>query len=253
MDSLQGKIAIVTGAASGMGDAIAKLFINRGANVVLADVNTDYLDQICSEVKCTSNNILSVTTDVSKQKDLENLMTQTLEKFGSVDIVINNAGIMDNFTTLGNLEMSYWQKVMDINVKGPTILSKLAIQYWLEEKKPGVVINIASVGGLFGARGGVSYVTSKHAIIGLTRNIASVYREDNIRAVAIAPGSIETNIGASINHPDMKGMEALNREVSQGPTGQPLDIAQAAAFLASDEAKFVNGTVLTVDGGWTGA
>ncbi|MBQ4279220.1 MAG: SDR family oxidoreductase, partial [Rikenellaceae bacterium] len=124
---------------------------------------------------------------------------------------------------------------------------------WLKRKKPGVIINTASVGGMFGARGGVSYVTSKHAIIGLTQNIAAVYREDNIRAVAVAPGDIRTNIGNTLKNPNQKGMQALVRYVAEGPTGEALDVANVVVFLASDEARFVNGTIVTVDGGWTGA
>ncbi len=155
--------------------------------------------------------------------------------------------------TVGDLNTETWDRVMDVNIKAPAILSQLCINYWLKEKKAGVIINTTSVGGLFGARGGVSYVCSKHAIIGLTKNIASVYREDNIRSVAVAPGSVNTNIGNTLNQPNMKGMQALMHYVAEGPIGDARDIANVIVFLASDEAKFVNGTVVTVDGGWTGA
>jgi NAD(P)-dependent dehydrogenase (short-subunit alcohol dehydrogenase family) len=159
---------------------------------------------------------LGIKTDITKQEELQNLFDRTIEHFGTVDILINNVGILDNFMTVGDLDIHLWQKVMDVNV-------------------------------------GVSYVTSKHAIIGLTKNIASVYRDDHIRAVAVAPGSINTNIGNTLKQPNQKGMEALTHYGADGPIGDPIDVANVIVFLASDEAKFVNGTVVTVDGGWRGA
>ncbi len=253
MSSLKGKIAIVTGAGSGMGEAIAKLFAEKGIKVVLADFNEESLKRVTSEIEKKGSQALAVLADVSKKEDLENLVEKTVSTFGTVDFLINNAGIMDNFMSVDELDLQLWQKVMDINVKGPTILSQLVIRHWLENKKPGVIVNTASVGGMFGARGGVSYVSSKHAVIGLTKNIASVYREDNIRAVAIAPGSVHTNIGDTLKNPDKKGLSALTHYVATGPMGEAIDVANVIAFLVSDEAKFVNGTVVTVDGGWTGA
>lgn len=253
MECLKGRVAIVTGAASGMGEAIVKLYAEKGIKVVVADLNEEAINRVVSEIKTISPCVLGVKADVSKPDDLQNLIKSTIEEFGTIDILINNAGILDSFMTVGNLDLKVWEKVMDVNVKGPTILSKLVINYWLENKKPGVIINTASVGGMYGARGGVSYVTSKHAVIGLTKNIAAVYREDNIRAVAVAPGGVNTNIGNSLKKADPKGLNALNALVAAGPTGDPIDVANVVVFLASDEAKFVNGTVITVDGGWTGA
>lgn len=251
--SLEGKVAIVTGAGSGMGEAIAKLFAEKGAKVAAADMNEESIRKVVTDIEEKGGAIVGVVADVSKVEDLENLVSKTLEKFGTVDILVNNAGIMDNFMTVGELDVKVWEKVMDVNVKGPTILSKLVVNHLLEKKKCGVIINTASVGGMFGARGGVSYVTSKHAVIGLTKNIASVYRDDKIRAVAIAPGEVKTNIGNTLRNPNQKGMHALTQYVASGPMGEAMDVANVVVFLASDEAKFVSGTVVTVDGGWTGA
>jgi NAD(P)-dependent dehydrogenase (short-subunit alcohol dehydrogenase family) len=253
MNSFDKKVVIITGAGSGMGEAIARLFAEKGARVVIADMNEEWLKKTCKEINGEGFSALGVVADVSKKEDLENLVNKTIDTFKTVDILINNAGIMDNFMPVDDLDIKLWEKVMDINVKGPTILSQLVIKQLLKEKKPGVIINTASVGGMFGARGGVSYVSSKHAIIGLTKNIAAVYREDNIRCVAIAPGSVNTNIGKTLNHIDQKGVNALNKYVAAGPLGNPQDVANVVVFLASDEAKFVNGTVITIDGGWTGA
>lgn len=250
---LEGRVAIITGAGSGMGEAIAKLYAEKSIRVVVADIDENSVKRVVSDIEKIMPCVLGIKTDITKPDDLQNLIDKTLEKFGTIDILINNAGILDNFMTVGDLDINLWQKVMDVNVKAPTMLSQLVINFWLKEKKPGVIINTTSVGGMFGARGGVSYVSSKHAIIGLTKNIASVYREDNIRAVAVAPGGINTNIGNTLKKPNQKGMEALTRYVAEGPTGEPADVANVIVFLASDEAKFINGTVVTVDGGWTGA
>lgn len=253
MKSLEGKIAIITGGGSGMGEAISKLFAEKGAKIVLADLNPESLKKVCTDIEAKGYPALGIIADVSKNEDLENLVAKTISTFGTIDILVNNAGILDSFMSVSELNLDLWQKVMAVNVKGPTILSQLAICHWLANKKPGVIINMASVGGMFGARGGVSYVTSKHAVIGLTKNIASVYREDHIRAVAVAPGDIKTNIGNTLKNPDKKGMQALTQYVATGPTGEANDVAQVIAFLASDDARFVNGTIITVDGGWTGA
>lgn len=253
MKSLENKIAIVTGSGSGMGEAIVKLFAEKGAKVVVSDLNKESVNKVVTEITDNGYTALGLIADVSKKEDLDNLIKETISHYGSFDILINNAGILDSFMTVGDLDINLWQKVMDVNVKGPTILSQLAINHWLEKKKPGVIINTASVGGMFGARGGVSYVTSKHAIIGLTKNIASVYREDKIRSIAVAPGDIKTNIGNTLKNPNQKGMHALMQYVATGPTGEAIDVANVIAFLASDEALFINGTVITIDGGWTGA
>lgn len=253
MESLKGKVGIVTGAASGMGEEIAKLFAEKDIRVVVADLNPDAIKRVVSEIEGRGHKALGVTADVSKQADLERLVGLTIKEFGGIDYLINNAGILDNFMTVGDLNLDIWQKVMDVNVTGPAMLSQLVINHWLESKKPGVIVNTASVGGMFGARGGVSYVTSKHAVIGLTKNIASVYRADNIRAVAVAPGDIKTNIGNTLKSPNQKGMDALMQYVATGPTGEAIDVANVVAFLITDKAKFINGTVITIDGGWTGA
>ncbi len=253
MKTSHNRIAIVTGAASGIGEAIANVLAEKGVSLALADVNADSLQRVVEQVKAKGVEAVGIVTDIAKREELEKLVEKTLAHFGTVDYLVNNAGIMDNFVSVDELDLALWERVMDINVKGPTILCQLAIRHWLKEKKPGVIVNTASVGGMFGARGGVSYVTSKHAVIGLTQNIAAVYRADNIRCVAVAPGSIQTHIGDTLRNPAQKGLAALTQYVAQGPLGQAVDVAQVVAFLVSDQAKFVNGTVVTVDGGWTGA
>lgn len=248
---LKDKVAIVTGAASGIGRAIAVLFAQEGAKVVAADINESAVKQLAEEVTQQGGTIKGIKTDMSAESDIQAMINTALNDFGGLDILVNNAGIMDNFLTIGNLTNEVWDRVISVNLTGPFKACRLAIPQMIKQSTGGVVINISSVGGLFGTRGGAAYVTSKHGLIGLTKNIASTYGKKGIRCNAIAPGGIATNIGDTITEPDMLGMEALNKGTGEAPMGQPMDLAYAALYLASEESKFVNGTTLVIDGGWT--
>lgn len=248
---LKDKVAIITGAASGMGEACAKLFALEGAKVIVSDINKDNINRVVDYINNNNGEAYGIYCDVGVQQDIINLVEKTIEKYGRLDILMNNAGIMDNFIPVGDLDEDLWDRVMNINLKGPYLLSKEAIRYFLNNEIAGTIINVSSVGGLFGARGGASYVASKHGLIGLTKNTASAYREYGIRCNAIAPGGIKTGIGATITKPHRIGASVLAKTTGQTPMGEPEDIAYTALYLASDEAMFTNGTVITVDGGWT--
>lgn len=248
---LLGKTAIVTGAGSGMGRAIASLFASVGANVVAVDLNEDTLAAFVEELKGQGRAVVGVTGNVTKQEDVDAVIRTATETFGSLDILVNNAGIMDNFLPVGELTDEGWERVLSVNLTGPMRLARAAIHVMEKQDTGGTIINNASVGGLFGTRGGAAYVASKHALIGLTKNIAATYGTfGKIRANAIAPGGVNTNIGATITAPSELGMRAI-QGAGEAPMGEPEQIAQVALFLASDESSFVNGIVLTADGGWT--
>ncbi|MCA9889077.1 MAG: SDR family oxidoreductase, partial [Anaerolineae bacterium] len=170
---------------------------------------------------------------------------------GTIDIVVNNAGIMDDFVPLADLEDSLWERVMGVNLDGPMYIIRKALQTMLE-KGSGSIVNVASVGGLFGGRSGVSYTASKHAVIGLTRSVAYHYAKKGIRCNAVCPGGVATNI--EIKQPNPLGYERLQTTF---PTvtrqADAKELANAILFLASDEASFVNGDIMVVDGGWTSA
>lgn len=250
MKKLENKTAIVTGAASGMGKAIAILFAKEGAKVVLADLIQDDADQVAEEIRKQGGKAMAIACDVSNEESVIDLIETAIADFGGLDILVNNAGIMDNFTPLDRVNDGLWEKVMAVNVNGPFYTSRLAIRHMLTKGK-GVIINIASIGGLFGARAGLAYTTSKHALVGMTKNIGFMYAKKGIRCNAIAPGGVNTNIMKNAQ-PDAEGAVLCSSGIGSNPRmGEPEEIAKTALFLASDESSFITGEVITVDGGWT--
>jgi NAD(P)-dependent dehydrogenase (short-subunit alcohol dehydrogenase family) len=247
---LQGKVALVTGAGSGIGRAITALFVQEGAQVVAADLNPAGLETLAHELASQGcPPITAVTGDVSHRPDAENMVDTAINGYGKLDIVVNNAGIMDEFTPLGNLQDEMWRRVLGVNLDGPMFVSRRALETMLPAGK-GIIVNVSSIGGLFGGRAGASYTTSKHALIGLTRSIAYEYALKGIRCNVICPGGVATNI--AVSNPNPLGFERLQSTLSSAVrTAQPEELARIALFLASDDSSFVNGEVLVADGGWT--
>ncbi|UTR10383.1 SDR family oxidoreductase [Evansella sp. LMS18] len=250
---LEGKVAVVTGAASGMGKAIAELYAKEGAKVVLADLNVDGVEKLAEEITENGGTATAVKVNVAELQDVENMIDTAVKEYGTLDILVNNAGIMDGFEPVGDISDEKWELIFDVNTKGVMRAMRKAIPIFLE-KENGVIINVASTGGFSGAHAGAAYGASKHAVIGLTKNTGFMYAKKGIRCNAIAPGAVETNIGSSMSNINQFGMERAGMTHGLSPrSGKPEEIAQAALFLASEESSFVNGTVVTVDGGWTSA
>ena len=250
MNILKNKTAVITGAGSGMGKAMSILFAEEGANVVACDINSANLESTVSEIKAAGNIVTGITGNISDENDVKKIINNTIALYGGVDILVNNAGILDDFMTVNEMKDEMWNKILSVNLTGPMFACREALHQMLKQGN-GVIVNIASVGGLFGARGGAAYTVSKHGLIGLTKNIGFTYAKKGIRCNAIAPGAVNTNIGANM-HPDMVGFEALNAGMVINPrTADPSEIATVALFLASDKSSFINGTVVTADGGWT--
>jgi NAD(P)-dependent dehydrogenase (short-subunit alcohol dehydrogenase family) len=248
---LSGKVAIVTGGASGMGKAIAELYAAEGAKVIVSDINADAANAVVAEIEAKGGSATAVVANVAKEEDVVQLIDTAVATYGTLDILVNNAGIMDNFVPAGDLTDELWDRVFAINTTGPMRTTRKALPIFTE-KKSGVIVNIASAGGLYGSRDGAAYTASKHAVVGFTKNVGFQYANLGVRCNAIAPGGVATNIGTSINTPNEFGMSRAMAGMGLNPrTGEPLDIAKVALFLASDDSSFVNGTVITADAGWT--
>lgn len=247
---LDGKVAIVTGAASGVGKAIAGLYAKEGARVVVCDLNNEAAVAATDEITAAGGQAVAVEANVSIQSDIDRLFEQTVEKFGTVDIIVNNAGIMDNFISVENISDELWDRVISVNLTSQMRMMRKAISIFLP-KEAGVIVNITSAAGLFGSRAGIAYTASKHGVVGITKNVAFQYTEKGIRCNAIAPGGINTNIGTTLNAPDPFGMERVMSGSGNNPrSGDPDEIATIALFLASTDSKYVNGSIITADGGW---
>ena len=250
MGKLENRVAIVTGANSGMGAAITRLFAEEGASVVAVARRRDRLQTFVDEVAARGGRVVAVSGDVSKDEDVRNAVRAAVETFGRLDIVVNNAGLLDRMAAVGDLDDETWETILDVNLTGPMRMMRAAIPQFLAQGG-GVFVTIASLGGLFGARAGAAYTASKHGVIGLSKNTAFMYARRGIRANVIAPGGVATEISEGIAfNPEGAGvaMSGLNLNPR---TGEPGEIARVALFLASDDSSFVNGATVVADAGWS--
>ncbi len=253
MKKLENKVAIITGAGAGMGKAIALLFLNNGCKVIAADINQDRLNTLDAEVKKMGGIITTIKANMANEVDVDAMINLAKSTYGTLHILVNNAGVMDNFQPVGEVDNETWDYVMKVNVDGPFKAMRAAIKIFMENGS-GNIINIASIGGLKGGVAGAAYTTSKHALIGLTKNTGHMYAKTGIRCNAIAPGAVATSIGETIDMNKITPMvqDRIMTGMALNPrTGEPNEIAAAALFLASDDASFINGAVLVIDGGWS--
>lgn len=254
MPLLKNKIAIVTGAASGIGKAIVQALIKEECRVLAADQHQERLSALVKELQPKLTPFLKTCIiDVSNEDQVEYMISQALSHFGGLDILINNAGIMDHFEPVGDVSNLKWEKIIKTNLEGPMKAMRSACRIFLKQGN-GIILNIASIAGLVGCRAGAAYTTSKYGLIGLTKNTGYFYAKDGIRCNAIAPGAISTNIleGFDLNTLSKKIKERIMEGTQTNPRyGDPAEIANTAVFLVSDKSSFINGAILTVDGGWT--
>ena len=249
---LKEKVCVVTGASSGIGLAIARRYAEEGASVVMGDINTERLEAAVAAITAEGGEAIGVAGDISKREDAEALVQAAIERYGRVDALCNNAGIMDYMAGLGEVGDEIWRKVFAVNVDGPMYTGRLAVQKMLEQGG-GSIINVASTAGIHGGAAGAAYTASKHALVGLTKNTAWMYAKRGIRCNVICPGATKTNIAESMPRErlDPVGAQRAGEFAALTPAYlDPTDIAGLALFFASDESRMINGAIVPADGGW---
>jgi len=252
---LENKTVVITGAGSGMGRAMTHLFAREGAKVLAADWHQSALDETVATAKTERLDVHGFRVDVAQQSEVEAMIDEAVSAFGRIDILVNNAGVMDLFQPVAEVENDIWRHVMSVNLDGPMFATRRAVPIMLKNGG-GNILNVASVAGLSGAAAGAAYTSSKHALIGLTRNTAWMYAKQSIRCNAIAAGAVATNIMQSVDQTklDATGLAALSPYHALSPaTLEPIDIAALSLFLVSDEARCINGAIVPADGGWLSA
>ncbi len=246
---LSNRVAIVTGGGSGIGRAIALKLAEVGAAVVVNDIGRpEPAEGVAEEIRAMGRQSLSVLADVSSAPDVARLVKTTIDTYGKVDILVNNAGIARDQLVIRMSEED-WDKVLDVNLKSAFLCSGAVLRHMIKQRW-GRVISMASVVGIVGNPGQANYAAAKAGIIGFTRTIAKEVASRGITANAIAPGFIDTEM---TQHIEEKRRQELMAHIPVGCLGSPRDVAEAVAFFASDEARYITGQVLNVDGGMAGA
>jgi len=241
----QDKVVIVTGGASGIGEASVLKFSEQGAKIVIADIS-DAGQALADKLVRNGHQAIFIKTDVTSEKDNQSLIGKAHEAFGQVDIVFANAGVAHD-APIASLDYSAWQKTLDINLSGVFLLNKYAIEYWLKHNRTGVIVNCGSIHSWVGKSGVTAYAASKGGVKLLTQTLAIDYAAKGIRVNAVCPGYIDTPLLDVIGEQGKDKLKALH---PIGRLGTPEEVANVVAFLASDEASFVNGTSVLVDGGY---
>jgi len=253
MGNKQNRVALITGASSGIGRATAEAFAANGATVVLAARREDELVALTNAIKAQGGKASFVTTDVSVAQDVERMVDHTIESFGRLDYAVNNAGIEGRFASVVELPEEEWDRVLDINLKGTFLCLKYEARAMLAGGQGGAIVNVGSINSFLGFPSGSAYVSSKHGLIGLTTSVSAELAPQGIRVNLVCPGIIDT----PMHH---RGRELLGDEIYDNilqqrvhtrRAGRPEEIARSVIFLCSDEASYITGTTLTPDGGFT--
>ncbi len=248
---LSGKTIVITGAGSGIGRATAEMMAAAGATIVVSDI-ADTAHETVKLITDAGGSARAVVGDISDEATADAIIADAM-KDGHIDGLVNNAGVMDLFAGVGETETALWERVMRVNVTAPFYLMRAAVRHMVEAGT-GSIVNVASEAGIRGAAAGAAYTSSKHAMVGLTRNTAFTYAKTGVRCNAICPGGVETNIMSSIDPTKINqaGMGALGPvHATSIRMAKSEEIASLALYLVSDEAVNVNGAIIPNDGGWS--
>lgn len=249
---LQDKVAIITGSAMGMGEATARLFAEAGAKVVVADFNQEKGQAVADSIVADGGEAFFVQVDVSKSEAVKAMVAATVERYGRLDVAVNNAALTPDQKPIHEFDEDYWDRLMSVDLKGVALCLKYEIQQLLAQGDGGSIINISSVSGFRPQPGNPAYIAAKHGVVGLTKNVALDYGSHNIRVNSVAPGAIDT--------PMLRGaLEEMGIDpVAYAPQlsllnrfGQASEIAEASLWLASDQSSYVTGTTIHADAGYT--
>lgn len=242
--NLNGKTALVTGAAQGIGRDIALGLAKDGADVAICDVNLEAAQKTAADIEAMGRKSLALKTNVASSDDVNAMVEQTMQKFGRIDVLVNNAGITRDGLIL-RMKDEDWDLVLSINLKGAFLCTKAALKH-MTKQRSGTIINIASIVGAMGNAGQANYVASKAGLIGLTKTIAREYANRNVTANAVAPGFIDTAMTKALSE---QVRTDLAKQIPLGRLGSSEDVANAVRFLASPAAAYITGQVIHVNGG----
>jgi NAD(P)-dependent dehydrogenase (short-subunit alcohol dehydrogenase family) len=248
--SLAGKVAIVTGGSRGIGEAIARCFVEQGANVVVASRKEDGVRAVADKLNgLRAGSTVPVAAHTGKEAECKALVATAIAKLGKVDILINNAGTNPHFGPMLDVDMPAWDKTFEVNLKGYFWMAReVALHLRARDEKRGAIVNVASIAGVLGAPLQGVYGMTKAAVISMTKTLAYELGASSIRVNAIAPGMVDTRLAAAITSNDVL-IADINKRTALGRVAQPDEIAGAALYLASDASSFTTGEVLVVDGG----
>lgn len=248
MTSLDGSVAFVTGSGSGIGRAIASTFATEGVSVVVADIDIEGAEETAERISDDGGEAVPVEVDITDRESIATGVEQAIDEYGTIDVLCNNAGVLDDHKPLLETSEDLWDEIIGVNLTGMYSVTKAILPIMLENEDGGTVINTASIAGKVAGGGGAAYTSSKHGVIGFTKQLAYDYGPE-IRANAVCPGLVETGMTESMIESSTEMIAEMVENTPASRYAAPEEIARAVVFLASDDASFVHGTAIDVDGG----